>query len=178
MIILWVLIGTFLSVDARDFSKQEQKYYTNLKRQCDDGIGSACFQYGKEILADETMGSRSTGVRLVRQACRMMVASACKYDFNRKPDEQDEGCEDNILKEVELESISDPMGQKTWRFKKLTAAWAKAGFRVGDVILKVGDQPMTDTSTISKAFVAKEVKFQILRNGPTMDLTMRCQLLP
>jgi len=58
----------------------------------------------------------------------------------------------------------------------------KAGLRAGDVIQEMGDRPVTDAQEIvqilEKNDIGSNIAIEVLRNGRTLQLTVRPEALP
>lgn len=59
---------------------------------------------------------------------------------------------------------------------------AAAGVRAGDVLVKIGDQPVTDATTVQKAVENSEIgqalPLEVRRNGQSLTLTVKPGVLP
>jgi hypothetical protein len=172
------------------------KSLLRFKRQCDDeGIGRACYDYGRALWSTPGVIDRKTAKVYLLRACELKYMAACEAyqahsSFRTRvrqkplvptPGEAHGSCftpdelgtarlSPNIMRGKFVQ------GHRIDNIKP-TSFWAHVGLHEGDVISRVNNMAFNTSSEILTAFSksGKKFGFEVVRGGDTIVLWYTCQ---
>jgi hypothetical protein len=162
----------------RELAPQEAKYFKNMLKQCEDGIPSACFRYGKESISLNRPGDKEKGIRFIRKACMMTYAPACLYKTTEGEDVESPKsiCIHKLQEDIRVEFVSETGKQPGLRVTESSGKWLKAGLLTGDLIVSLNDEAAKSKDDFLKSLSAPdEIKLTILRFGSVLkEVKLTC----
>lgn len=171
------------------------KKHARLLRQCEEGNGKSCYDYGRALWSTPGAIDRKRAVKYFLRGCELTYQPSCGAAAdnstksvrtnNRKPLRPSEGAIGNCFSPRELDhvrlnqnaiSASSVHGQRVSDIQK-NSIWQNIGLKENDLLVRINNMPTNTQEDLVKAFASsgKKFGFEVERNGRTITLWYSCQ---
>jgi hypothetical protein len=172
-------------------SRQKFNYLHSLIRQCKDGSGQACYQYGAALLDLNRTKNKALARRYIRRACLMAYAPACNREHEagsvvreissiasdaENTRNSSPACDASMVTSVGLSATHLPNGSNGQQIVRIDNSYLlqKAGLQVGDVVTRINGEAFSSLKQVSDAVETGGAMIEVVRKGTLIPLTLSC----
>lgn len=178
--LLLLTMSAWAKKPAPPLNKGHEKMLASLLRRCEDGVASACHNYGKALLAHRSHADQKKGGAYIRRACTLAYAPACsshpvteEKKVKESPSRVDSKGKPCTKEQLTL-TAKFSEDQRVFSEVGKDSLWAQAGAQAGDEIISVNGEAYSGPQQIGNAFEHGGAVLNVKRNGRETSFMLRC----